>query len=1232
LPSLRLLAVRNFSYKEKVYAKNQLIKISAEGRATPQEILMWRNRVSETEKAFQSKLEEANAKIKQQFHNMDKQRGNYETSNTGLKQVKDETPTIIKPLKGNGHLTIKRASQIFSKDWHFLDQAVSHSEMFEIAVSDDVLINWKLDEIHELNELTKQTLPKGIKAEDIIFLTIEDFTGIADQTHGIEKRVNVVAVDQKFLTEHFGEGVDASFSIPEITDKNGGTLTYERNWKNNSSSLTMYVSKDLLKTEEGYKATLARLEDTVSSYAYELLQAGDKGIGYDKLMAKVNDKMDKFAYSEDLSNRPEFCFVGGTLIHTDKGLVPIKDIKVGDMVLSRDQHNPEGELVYKPVVRTIVTENVPVFYMNMTPESVDELPFHEQNNFNLYVDMLCTANHPIWINNKGWIKAGEVEMNDTSVLKTGELAFCEVGSSGEILEPVFFTKEPNVGFIPNFSNQTNNGKFVNLLTGKALYHGGYHPVFRKLFVEDTHWRKRLLEQTPAEYQDNAEFYGFRTGFWQDGAGIDWAEGEGPVTTTVYNIEVADTHTYFVGEHGVWVHNSDNCFDTTGTGEKMVAMLPNGGTGKVYYTRGLSKLNRAADIQTGMVGRLEKNSAATKLKNWFKFETSAEGVVLDINGNTIAHTLLYQNPKTRGIYYIKLGDSRVMINKVDSNQRPVIDDYGNIVREYSNFTRDSKASGKWDYIERKAEDQAQLLESLYRASKALDQNTERGHVIEFEKKGTTEKIMEFLADFKENPSAFDFSSLPDNMKGEWTQNLDWLHEDIYFADAVKGDVNIQNSRPLPETWYSIRTDASGVIKVQSFEQAKLIADGKLKAVKDMSPENAARDWMNSPQVQALLLANNGKLPQTLAEQLFGDIYTDTNANSANSNHTCFAAGTLVHTEQGLVTIEQLKVGDKVLSKNADGSGELVYKAVTKTMVTHNSPIFMMEFNVYVNPELDLADRVNLRRKLKKEITLPTSLFLTANHPIWTENRGWIKAQDLTQQDILVTKDSHRFVSNVGGGYEGRYEAIVPLYESGKEGYAYRINFGDDTGENLGAYINLSTGKNDCYDPDPKWIKKIWVNFDDWKQNLLDQTPTEHRDNVEFYGFRTGDWIDPDTVTWAEGEGPLTMTVYNIEVEDTHTYFVGEAGIWVHNCDTEPTYSNNLTVEQIQALVPAAKQYWINAGITEQELNNKLTNYQFEITQLQQNVAAVTDTDHAMIRFSPDASGYGWFIDNTPLDSK
>lgn len=249
-------------------------------------------------------------------------------------------------------------------------------------------------------------------------------------------------------------------------------------------------------------------------------------------------------------------FVSGTLVHTDKGLVPIKDIKVGDMVLSRDQHNAEGELVYKPVLHTIVTKDVPVFFATFTPESVDDLPFEQQNNFDLYVDVLCTASHPVWIQNKGWVKASDIEMVDMATLLSGEPAFCEIGSSGEILEPIFKTENIEVGFIPNLSIQTNDGRFINLLTGKSLSHGGYDPVFKKLFIEDSGWKQRLLEQTPVELRDNAEFYNFRTGFWQEGAGIDWAEGEGPVTTTVYNIEVADTHTYFVGEQGLWV-NGDN---------------------------------------------------------------------------------------------------------------------------------------------------------------------------------------------------------------------------------------------------------------------------------------------------------------------------------------------------------------------------------------------------------------------------------------------------------------------------------------------------------------------------------------------------------------------------------------------------------------------------------------------------------------------------------------------------
>lgn len=127
----------------------------------------------------------------------------------------------------------------------------------------------------------------------------------------------------------------------------------------------MYTTKkDLLKTQDGFDATMARTIDSITAVVHAIKQADDGGrsLKYSDLERVVQRQIDEVDYNADFDNRPMFqfaCFLAGTLIHTEQGLVPIEQIKVGDRVLSKDESG-EGELVYKPVVRTVKTENIPI--------------------------------------------------------------------------------------------------------------------------------------------------------------------------------------------------------------------------------------------------------------------------------------------------------------------------------------------------------------------------------------------------------------------------------------------------------------------------------------------------------------------------------------------------------------------------------------------------------------------------------------------------------------------------------------------------------------------------------------------------------------------------------------------------------------------------------------------------------------------------------------------------------
>jgi hypothetical protein len=90
-------------------------------------------------------------------------------------------------------------------------------------------------------------------------------------------------------------------------------------------------------------------------------------------------------------------------------------------------------------------------------------------------------------------------------------------------------------------------------------------------------------------------------------------------------------------------------------------------------------------------------------------------------------------------------------------------------------------------------------------------------------------------------------------------------------------------------------------------------------------------------------------------------------------SCFAKGTVVWTERGLLPIETIEPGDRVLSQEPD-SGELAFKVVTDTTV---------------RPPAE-ASTLSI---------LGESITTTLGHPLWVTGQGWEMAKQVKPGDQL-----------------------------------------------------------------------------------------------------------------------------------------------------------------------------------------------------------------------------------------
>ena len=143
--------------------------------------------------------------------------------------------------------------------------------------------------------------------------------------------------------------------------------------------------------------------------------------------------------------------------------------------------------------------------------------------------------------------------------------------------------------------------------------------------------------------------------------------------------------------------------------------------------------------------------------------------------------------------------------------------------------------------------------------------------------------------------------------------------------------------------------------------------------------------------------------------------------------CLTPGEKVQTQRGLVSVEQVDIGDRLLNKNG-------------------------KFVEIKNIQLRQKTNENTYR-IKPAGSYRTTNF-TSEHPIWTGNRGFVNASELTTNDWLE-------IPNVYHCYEDEYKNIVTTDADKKLAYFYGLFTGDGfTNINGNSYdIYMSIGKNE-----------------------------------------------------------------------------------------------------------------------------------------------------------------------------
>lgn len=240
---------------------------------------------------------------------------------------------------------------------------------------------------------------------------------------------------------HYGNNNPIKYVDPDGKDSLHAELKQgnfkERTWfsKNIDESLTKFCARnffgvspaDSVKLMDG---TIVSMSESCEQFAYServtdatffcatafasIFNFAKAG----KILSTTSKSVTKAGNDTKIGSAAGHCFIAGTLISSETGLIPIESIKLGDTVYAYNEVTEEIEI--QKVVRTFIhCENLLLV-----------IKFHDS-------EIITTKEYPFWTNEKGWILASEIEVGDSVRTRNGKNISVELIEIKILEKPVY---------------------------------------------------------------------------------------------------------------------------------------------------------------------------------------------------------------------------------------------------------------------------------------------------------------------------------------------------------------------------------------------------------------------------------------------------------------------------------------------------------------------------------------------------------------------------------------------------------------------------------------------------------------------------------------------------------------------------------------------------------------------------------------------------------------------------